>query len=219
MRLAPLLACLALAVPLTAPAAAFECSWPETVGDMDGRYCIKGNAVALDGDTLLLTPPSPDSRAKQPVEPPEEPPPDKKIFGAGDLDPLASSPLTGFIDPLAISPKTIKVRLWGIDAPEMDAPDGSGWAARKTMDSLVHGYPIDCTVFYADRYGRQIATCTHPQNGDIGRALIRWGWAMEYRKYTRPPPAGLEATVEAYRQAEGDAEHNRSGRWKWIFGR
>jgi hypothetical protein len=61
--------------------------------------------------------------------------PDKEIFGANDLDPIAP-PLREFIDPLAMPPEPIKVRLWGVDAPEMNAPDGSGWAARKTMDSI-----------------------------------------------------------------------------------
>ncbi len=143
--------------------------------------------------------------------------PDKEIFGANDLDPTAP-PLREFIDPLAMPPEPIKVRLWGVDAPEMNAPDGSGWAARKTMDSLLVWQPVTCTVINTDRHGRVVATCTNDPNGDLGRVLIAAGWAVEYRKFTRPPPTGLEETVESYAEAERQAEHNRRGRWKWIFG-
>lgn len=122
----------------------------------------------------------------------------------------------GFIRPDGAQ---LSVRLWGIDAPEMTDTSGAGWAARKTMDSLLVWQPVACRVVDTDKYKRPVAICANDPNGDLARQLILAGWAVEYRKYTRPPPVPeLAATAETYAEAERDAEHARRGRWKWIFG-
>ena len=134
-----------------------------------------------------------------------------RVFPPGPEGATLVNPEDGWVD----------VRLWGIDAPEMTAADGAGWAARKTMDSILVWQPVTCTTVDTDRYKRPVAVCVNDPNGDIGRLLIWSGWAVEYRKYTRLSPRGdarLAKTAAAYAEAESDAEHNRRGRWEWIFG-
>lgn len=123
--------------------------------------------------------------------------------------------------------KPVDVRLWGIDAPEMSAEDGSGWAARAAMDRLLRDQlVVRCQVVDTDRHGRPVATCgpyivdDHgaPFNLDeFGAAIIGLGWAVEYRKFTRTPSADPLA-AEKYRQAEMRARERRAGRWKLIYG-
>jgi endonuclease YncB( thermonuclease family) len=171
MRIAPLLACLALAVPLAAQAAADQ---PKT---------IEGRAVALDGDTLL-------------------------IF-----------PIKGFQFGGDRSPET--VRLWGIDAPEMTAENGHGWAARAELDEYLasDGDHVRCTVIDRDRHKRLVAICKSVKATiDLGMWVIRRGWAVEYRKYTRPPPLAAAKEADFYAIAEAMARGDKIGRWALIYG-
>ncbi len=87
-----------------------------------------------------------------------------------------------------------RVRLYGIDAPELDQPchDGGqcGQRARAHLAGLVAGRTVMCEQRDTDRYGREVAQCylaTPAEDGklikgkDIGRALVRDGQAMAYR--------------------------------------
>ena len=183
----------AVLVLAAVPAAAgpLECSYTEEVLgiDMEGRDCIKGNAVALDGYTLLLTPLPPDPQEK----PPEEPP----------------TALKDVIDPLAMPLEPIKVRLWGVDAPEMTEADG--WNARAAMDQFlsVFGPTVVCAVVDKDRHGRRVAVCD-ASGRDPGMALIESGWGIEHRLYTR---TGSVADWRFYEWAEAAARAYRRGRW------
>lgn len=130
------------------------------------------------------------------------------------------------------SGKHLDIRLWGIDAPEMNTPDGSGLEARQMMDSLLLGHPVGCRILGTDRHDRLLAICSVlrlvsienvPDKKftvlvDIGKEMIAAGWAVEYRKVTRPVPAGLLYSVEAYAQAEAIARRERRGQWKLKYG-
>lgn len=153
---------------------------------------IEGPATPLDGDTLRLF----TSGAKW--------------DSSNDTVRLKASPGARYDN----------VRLWGISAPEMDAADGSGWAARVFMEKLTLGRPVKCTVVDTDRHGRPVAVCVDGHSGDdLGESLIRWGWATVYRTFVWPPPtADLEATAQAYEAAEDEASDGKRGRWKRIWG-
>jgi endonuclease YncB( thermonuclease family) len=79
-----------------------------------------------------------------------------------------------------------KIRLKGIDAPEMDQsclrsgrsyPCGN--AARRALIDLVSGSPVQCRASGRDRYQRVLARCT--VNGrDIGARMVEEGWAVSY---------------------------------------
>lgn len=116
----------------------------------------------------------------------------------------------------------LSVRLWGIDAPEMSAENGHGWAARAALDDLLNkGDQVTCTVVDTDKYKRPVAICSTVKNPtDLGFWIIDVGWAVEYRKYTRPAPATVEpARPDVYAVTERRAREHRKGRWKFIYGK
>ena len=85
----------------------------------------------------------------------------------------------------------IRVRLHGIDAPEIDqlCDPGEGpvfrcgaWVRRVVADRY-EGKRATCEVIEIDRYGRSVATC-RVAGEDIGRALVRDGLAFAYRRYS-----------------------------------
>lgn len=113
----------------------------------------------------------------------------------------------------------VDVRLWGIKVPEMEAADGSGWAARAAMDKIVREAAplITCQVQDADQHGRPVAICRGSLGKDMGLALITAGWAVEDRTFTRANDPDLKPPI-AYIVAEGQAMKARRGRWKRIYG-
>lgn len=107
-----------------------------------------------------------------------------------------------------------RIRLAGIDAPELrqtcrDA-NGRGWscgaAARMRLSALVARGPVACTPRGEDRYGRLLATCSSGDVADIGAALVRGGYAVNYGRYTSD-----------YAAAEGEARAARRGVWQGAF--
>jgi len=83
-------------------------------------------------------------------------------------------------------------RLHGIDAPESRqlcaTAEGQRWrcgqqAALSLVDRIVHGQ-VSWTVRDIDRYGRFIAVC-HQHGTDLNGWLVREGWAVAYRRYSR----------------------------------
>lgn len=106
-----------------------------------------------------------------------------------------------------------RIRLHAIDAPEsgqacFDAkgkPWRCGTMAARTMDDLAGGKTLACTPRDVDRYGRVVAVCFAGKT-DVGRALVRAGLAMAYRRYG-----------EDYVDAEQDARAARRGMWAGPF--
>jgi endonuclease YncB( thermonuclease family) len=107
-----------------------------------------------------------------------------------------------------------EVRLAGIDAPELrqtcrDA-DGRDWscgaAARMRLAGLVAKGWMSCTPQGEDRYGRLLATCSSGAVADIGAALVRDGYAVNYSRYTSD-----------YAAAEHEARAARRGVWQGAF--
>jgi endonuclease YncB( thermonuclease family) len=102
-----------------------------------------------------------------------------------------------------------RVRLYAIDAPELDQPcrDGGqcGERARDHLARLIAGQTLSCDTRDTDRYGRHVAQCYIVQErrgaettrgADIGRAMVRDGHAMAYRAiapaYTADEPGQFD---------------------------
>ena len=89
-----------------------------------------------------------------------------------------------------------RIRLFGIDAPEM-----SEWPwgprARSALEELTDGRTVTCLQRDTDRYDRPVATCATAETPDLAEALIAGGLAITYRRFT----AGTELH-EAYMAAE-----------------
>lgn len=139
------------------------------------------------------------------------------LFGVGAaivaarLDPLPP-PLSGTAgaadgDSLRLSGE--RVRLLGIDAPELAQPcsraNGSQWpcgaAAHRELAGLVAGVATTCLPSGRDHYGRILATCT-ASGEDLGARLVA---------------AGLALANTDYRSEEAAARAARRGIWSGSF--
>lgn len=110
---------------------------------------------------------------------------------------------------------TIKVRLFGIDAPEngqtcFDSSNTEydcGKQSSNELSRLVDGQMVVCIPRTKDRYGRSVAVCW-AGDIDIGKAIVASGWAVAFDKYSRD-----------YVEIEGLAKEQRLGLWKGNFKR
>ena len=98
----------------------------------------------------------------------------------------------------------LKIRLFGIDAPELkqDCADAAGrdWpcgkAARARLAELVTA-PLQCELIDVDRYGRLVMRCLAGGGTDIAEALVAQGLALAYRRYATDYVAAEEAARAA----------------------
>ncbi len=85
----------------------------------------------------------------------------------------------------------VRVRLFGIDAPELDQtcrwPDGREWACGRWASDEARrrfgGRRAECEAVDIDRYGRVVARCL-VDGRDAGRELVAEGIAFAYRRYS-----------------------------------
>ncbi len=99
-----------------------------------------------------------------------------------------------------------RVRLFGIDAPELDQVcdrGGAAWAcgaaARDMLAKIVAGGRLTCAVQDVDRYGRAVAVCLR-QDTDVAALMVRQGGALAYRRYS---DRYVNAEVAARREGLG----------------
>jgi len=83
-----------------------------------------------------------------------------------------------------------RVRLFGIDAPELGQPcaaDGRRWDcgawARDAVANAFEGAYARCTAQDTDRYGRVVARC-QVEGRDMGQMIVASGLAWAYRRYS-----------------------------------
>jgi endonuclease YncB( thermonuclease family) len=85
-----------------------------------------------------------------------------------------------------------RIRLFGIDAPELRQPchDPSGreWAcgraAKLRLASLVAGGNVVCKSQGQDRYGRMLGICAAGDVPDVAEVLVQEGYAVDYSRYS-----------------------------------
>jgi endonuclease YncB( thermonuclease family) len=109
--------------------------------------------------------------------------------------------------------KPERLRLDGIDAPEIDQPGGiesKRFAAALALGRLVIVYPAG-----QDRYGRTIARVKLPGAVNFSAALVRNGWAWHFTKYSKDPVlAAFEQEARAARRGLWSAQ-NPEAPWTW----
>jgi endonuclease YncB( thermonuclease family) len=129
-------------------------------------------------------------------------------------EPLA--PLIGralVVDGDSIEIAGARIRLYGIDAPELDqsCTDAAGqpWSCgRKAAQELrrhVAGRELHCVPSSSDRFNRAIAVCSLPDGSDLNGWIVGQGWALAYDR------AGT------YRPQEQEAQAARRGLWAGTF--
>lgn len=87
-----------------------------------------------------------------------------------------------------------RVRLWGIDAPELSQTCldenlrryDCGKQARNALQFILSNYQPRCFRLATDRYGRAIAQCyAGTVDRDIGALLVTQGWALDDFNYSK----------------------------------
>lgn len=112
---------------------------------------------------------------------------------------VAATPVQGqtFVGPATIvdgdslSVAGIRLRLFGIDAPEGSQTcrrDGSEWRCGEEsaaqLRNLIGANPVECRGRERDVYGRTVAICT-VAGIEINRAMVETGWATAFREYSQ----------------------------------
>jgi endonuclease YncB( thermonuclease family) len=85
-----------------------------------------------------------------------------------------------------------KIRLHGIDAPEMKQTCRTskgkeqmcGVLAKQALEKLVRGQDVTCKGDTRDRYKRLIAVC-YVGKINLNAMMVGNGWALAYRKYSK----------------------------------
>ena len=116
------------------------------------------------------------------------------------------------IDGDTIHIKSNKIRLHGIDAPEIKQTckiDNQNWycgkQSTKELKNLINNQKVECNVNDVDRYNRYIAIC-FVNEININQWMVKNGWAIAYRYYSKD-----------YIVEEKYANDNKLGIWKSEF--
>ncbi|MFQ5564545.1 MAG: thermonuclease family protein [Parvularculaceae bacterium] len=86
-------------------------------------------------------------------------------------------------DTFYLSSAKMRVRVWGLDAPETGTPGGA--EATKALAEIAFGKRLTCEKMNTDRYERIVARCTLPSGEDIAALMIESGTAREYRAFSK----------------------------------
>lgn len=76
-----------------------------------------------------------------------------------------------------------RIRLWGIDCPEMKQAFGT--RAKQFTGDLAFGKTVTLRVHDVDRYGRQVAEIILPDGRNLNHELVKAGYAWWYRQYAK----------------------------------
>ena len=105
-----------------------------------------------------------------------------------------------------------KIRLHGIDAPEIDQTCtiknkvwNCGIESSLELKKLILDNNISCVVSDIDKYNRYIAEC-FINNKNINKLMVRNGWAIAYRYYSLD-----------FVEDEKLAEKDKNGLWQGKF--
>src|ERR1700756_5939609 len=108
----------------------------------------------------------------------------------------------------------IRIRLWGIDAPESSqlcrGEDSEqyrcGAQAANDLDAFIARRPVSYLPISLDRYGRTVATCS-VGGADLGDWLVRNGLALDWPQYSK----------RKYESAQRGAEQAGQGMWAGSY--
>lgn len=83
-----------------------------------------------------------------------------------------------------------QVRLFGIDAPEIDHPYGKN--AKWALVKLCKGHMVQAEITDKDDYGRAVAHCTLPDGRDLSAEMVKLGLAIDWPKFSGGKYSKLE---------------------------
>ena len=105
-----------------------------------------------------------------------------------------------------------KIRLYGIDAPEINQTclkESKEWLcgvrSKIELINMINSKTLMCKIIDIDRYKRLIGECFVNQN-NINKKMVKEGWAIAYRYYSLK-----------YVNDEIYAKEKKNGIWQSIF--
>lgn len=107
-------------------------------------------------------------------------------FDTTTARPLADRPvLTGsawVVDGDTIKIRDTQIRLFGIDAPELNHPYGK--SAKWALHKLCKGETVRAELVERDDYGRTVARCYLSDGRDLSAEMVRQGLALDWAKFS-----------------------------------
>lgn len=100
--------------------------------------------------------------------------------------------------------KQVKVRMYGIDAPEMTGSQPYCRQSKDKLAEMVAGKQVTVLVTDYDRYGRALGVVSTADCKDVNIEMLKAGLAWHYKQYDQTP---------AYINAARKAKQLRKGLW------
>ncbi len=86
------------------------------------------------------------------------------------------------IDGDSIVIKKTQIRLFGIDAPELNHPYGK--KAKWELVKLCKGNEISAEILQTDHFERTVARCSLPDGSDLSAEMVKRGLAIDWPKFS-----------------------------------
>jgi len=105
----------------------------------------------------------------------------------------ATSILQGFayvVDGDTLTINKTQIRLFGIDAPEMNHPYGKN--AKWALVGLCKGQVVKAEITEKDAYGRTVAKCYLQDGRDLSAEMVKLGLAIDWAKFSGGQYRSLE---------------------------
>ena len=116
------------------------------------------------------------------------------------------------IDGDTIHIEKYKIRLYGIDAPEIKQTCTinkiiweCGFESSQALESIISKEEVQCKIVDIDRYKRFVAKC-FVKNINLNKYMVQNGWAVAYRYYS-----------DDFIKNEEIAKKNKAGIWQGKF--
>ena len=111
----------------------------------------------------------------------------------------------------------VKIRLYGIDAPEIGQDFGA--RAKQLASELAFGQGVTILTRDTDRYGRTVAEVILPDGRSLNHEMVGRGMAWWYRRYAADDTglAGLEAEARTARRGLW-GQDGPTPPWAWRKG-
>jgi len=134
-------------------------------------------------------PPSPKTREPADRSPPTSPQ-SPKTTGPGRETARPGQDVAGqvllgpayVVDGDSLIIKKTEIRLFGVDAPEMNHPYGR--KAKSALLSLCKGQRVRAELIENDAHDRTVAKCYLPDGRDLSAEMVKMGLAIDWPKYS-----------------------------------
>lgn len=120
-----------------------------------------------------------------------------------ERDPTLSGRPTHVTDGDTIRFGRTRVRLHGVQAPELDTIDGV--RARAALVAIIGAGEVSCEDTGERSYHRVVARCFDAQGRDLSEQMVREGWATDWQRFS----GGRYALAQVIATAKGRGLHGR----------